>query len=54
MPKNKKEIFDSKVASHILCSSVVCKLQHECEDITKNARRTPLNMLSVISNCSVV
>ena len=41
MPK--KGIFNSKVASHILCPSFVCKLLHECEDITKNAWRTPLN-----------
>ena len=41
MPK--KKIFSSKVASHILCPSFVCKLPHECEDITKNAWRTPLN-----------
>ena len=41
--KKKKKIFYSKVASHILCPSFVCKLPHECEDITKNAWRTPLN-----------
>ena len=39
-----KQIFNRKVASHILCSSFVCKLPHECEDITKiYAWRTPLN-----------
>ena len=45
--KNKKKIFNSKVAwhqsCHILCPSFVCKLPRECEDITKNAWRTPLN-----------
>ena len=41
MPK--KKIFNSSVASLILCPSFVCKLQHECEDITKNAWRPPLN-----------
>ena len=40
--KNKKNLY-GKVASHILCPSFVCKLPHECEDITKNAWRTPLN-----------
>ena len=39
----KKKNFNSKVASHILCPSFVCKLPHECEDIKKNAWRTPLN-----------
>ena len=39
----KRKIFNSKVASHILCPSFVCKLPHECEDITSNAWRTPLN-----------
>ena len=44
MPKkNKKKIFNSKVASHILCPSFVRKLPHECQDITKNAWRKPLN-----------
>ena len=45
MPK--KKIINRKVASHrpILCPSFVCrpKLPHECEDIPKNAWRTPLN-----------
>ena len=31
----KKKIFNSKVAWHILCSSFVCKLLHECKDIKK-------------------
>ena len=31
------------VALLILCPSFVCKFPHECEDITKNAWRTPLN-----------
>ena len=39
----KNRIFNSKVASHILCPLFVCKLPHECVDITKNAWRTPLN-----------
>ena len=44
MPKkNKKKFLYGKVALHILCPSFVCKLPHECEDITKNAWRTPLN-----------
>ena len=30
-----KKIFNSKVASQILCPLFVLKLQHECEDITK-------------------
>ena len=41
--KNNKKFLYGKVASHILCPSFVCKLLHECEDITKNAWRTPLN-----------
>ena len=41
--KNNKKTFNSQVASHMLCSSFVCKLPHKCEDITKNAWRTPLN-----------
>ena len=40
--KNKKFLY-GKVALRILCPSFVCKLPHECEDITKNAWRTPLN-----------
>ena len=39
----KKKFLYGKVALHILCPSFVCKLPHECEDITKNAWRTPLN-----------
>ena len=27
----------------MLCPSFVCKLPHECEDVTRNAWRTPLN-----------
>ena len=46
-----KKIFISKVASHILCPSFVSKLPHECEDITKNAWRAPLNaQCRLISN----
>ena len=41
--KKKKEIFNSKVASHIPCPLFVSKLPHECEDITKNAWRTSPN-----------
>ena len=41
--KTQKKICNSKVALHIQCPSFVCKLPHECEDITKNALRTPLN-----------
>ena len=47
--KQNKKSFNSKVASHnMLCPSFVCRLSvsyilHECEDITKNAWRTPLN-----------
>ena len=51
MPKKKtkqKKIVNSKVASHILCPLFVFKLPHECEDITKNAWRTPLN-----SQCNI-
>ena len=43
VPKKIKKNLYGKVASHILCPSFVCKLPHECEDITKNAWRTPLN-----------
>ena len=43
MPKKNKKFLYGKVALHILCPSFVCKLPHECEDITKNAWRTPLN-----------
>ena len=39
----KKKIFNRIVSSHILCTSFVYKLPHECENITKNAWRTPLN-----------
>ena len=39
----KKKIFNSKVASHILCPSFVCKLPHKCENITKNGWSTSLN-----------
>ena len=44
--KQQKKIFNTKVASHryyVRRLSVLCKLSHECEDITKNAWRTPLN-----------
>ena len=41
--KQKKKIYSSEAASHVLCPSFVCKLPHECEDITKNAWRAPLN-----------
>ena len=41
--KKQKKILYGKVASHILYPSLVCKLPHECENITKNALRTPLN-----------
>ena len=47
MPKKKQKkrflISNSKVALHILRPSFVCKLPHECEDITTNAWRPPLN-----------
>ena len=51
VPKNntKNKIFINEVALHQwcrilpVCSSFVCKLPHECEDITKNTWRTPLN-----------
>ena len=38
VPKKKqKKIFNSKVATHILCPSFVCKLSQECEDMLKKA-----------------
>ena len=41
--KTKKKILKAKLLIGLLSPSFVFKLPHECEDITKNARRTPLN-----------
>ena len=43
MPKKQKKSSLSCFAYSLLCPSFVCKLQHECEDITKNAWRSPPN-----------